>query len=70
MKAIHLKTPGLMCNSCTAIIERALSGVDGVISVTADFANGTTSILFDEGQAKPEVILSAVTASGFEVENE
>ena len=70
MKAIHLKTPGLMCNSCTATVERTVRDIDGVISVTANFANGTTSIMFDETRAEAEVILSAVTAAGFEVENE
>ncbi len=70
MKAIHLKTPGLMCNSCTTIIEKALSGVAGVIGVTANFERGTTSVMYDETQAEPDVILSAVTAAGFEVESE
>lgn len=70
MKAIHLKTPALMCNSCTTIVERALSGVVGVIGVTANFERGTTSVMYDETRAEPEVILSAVTAVGFEVERE
>ncbi len=69
MKAIQLKTPGLMCDSCTAIVKRALIGAVGVIGVIANFEKGTTSVMYDETQVGPDVILSAVNAAGFEVES-
>ncbi len=59
-----------MCSSCTATVERTVRDSDGVISVTANFSNGATSIMLDETRAEPQVIPSAVTTAGFEVENE
>lgn len=68
MQAIHVKTPGLMCDECTGKVKLALGGLPGVISVTAPHTGGTTSVMFDETATAREPILEAIHAAGFDVE--
>ncbi|MHB9002537.1 MAG: heavy-metal-associated domain-containing protein [Coriobacteriia bacterium] len=68
MRAIHVRTPGLMCEECTGKIQAAVGDLPGVISVTAPHESGTTSVMFDEAAASSDAILHAIHAAGFEVE--
>lgn len=68
MKAIHVSTPGLMCSACTSLVERALSGLDGVVSVTATLSDFETSVLFDEKRIDERAVLSKIVEAGFEAE--
>ena len=52
------------CNHCRASVEKALSNVPGVSSVSVDLATGKAVI---EGDASDADIRNAVTSLGFEV---
>ena len=68
MKAVHARTPGLMCDACTGKVKAAVKDLPGVISVTAQFSRGITSVLFDENAVATSAIIDAITAAGFTVE--
>lgn len=55
---------GMNCNHCRASVEKALSNVPGVSSVSVDLATGKAVI---EGDASDADIRNAVTSLGFEV---
>ena len=60
MKTYNVK--GMACNHCKANVERAVSAVEGVSSVTVDLASGTASV---EGDADPAAVVKAVEAAGY-----
>ncbi|MFA5843981.1 MAG: heavy-metal-associated domain-containing protein [Coriobacteriia bacterium] len=66
MNAIHVKTPGLMCDACTALVEKALQGLPGVVAVTATLSAGTTSVLFDESLVDSVTIVDTIREAGFD----
>lgn len=67
MNAVHVKTPGVMCNSCTSTIEKAVGKIPGVLSVKSVLAEGVTSVLFDETLVGRPTIIEAIQSAGFEV---
>lgn len=69
MRAVHIKTPEIMCNECVAKIEKSLWFLPGVISVTASESGLSTSVMYDELVTEYPVIVSAINAAGFEVED-
>ncbi len=54
---------GMMCEHCKARVEKALSAVDGVKSVTVDLAAKTATVT---GSADPAQLVKAVTEAGYE----
>ena len=68
MDAVHVRTPGLMCDECTTSVENAVSGLPGVVGVTASLAGGTTSVMFDDRHIAKDRIVAAIRAAGFDVE--
>lgn len=68
MNAVHIKTPGLMCHDCVALVEKTLSHLDGVRGVTSVQSLGLTSVLFDETRIDREMIATSIRSIGFEVE--
>ena len=56
---------GLTCGHCVQTVEKAVSGVSGVRSVTVDLVPGGTSRLTVTGTAAPEALAEAVRSSGY-----
>jgi len=54
---------GMACNHCKATVEKVLSAIEGVKSVTVDLATGKVAV---EGDAPRQAIADAVTGAGFE----
>ena len=53
---------GMSCAACSARVEKAVSGVEGVSSCSV---NLLTSSMGVEGSASPEAIIAAVEAAGY-----
>jgi copper chaperone CopZ len=66
MKVIHVPTRGMSCGACSALVERAVSSLDGVYSVTSSDHDAMTSILFDETVAAEATLIEAIAIAGFE----
>lgn len=59
-----LKIEGMACGHCSARVEKAVSTIDGVTSVKADFATGEAVVT---GSADEALIRSAVENEGYKV---
>lgn len=57
------KIKGMSCSHCKANVEKAITAVEGVESVTVDLQSGTADV---QGNVAPEAIEAAVTAAGYE----
>lgn len=68
MDAVHVSTPGLMCDHCTGTVERAVRDIEGVVGVTARHEDGRTSVMFDERVTDKRAIIDAIRRAGFEVQ--
>lgn len=58
---------GMMCNHCRLSVEKAISEVEGAVSVTVDLRSGKAVV---EGEADPKAVIEAVEKAGYHVENE
>lgn len=53
---------GMSCAACSARVEKAVSGVDGVESCSVNLLTGAMSV---EGSASPDTVIKAVTDAGY-----
>ncbi|MCF3592742.1 cation transporter [Rhodobacteraceae bacterium LMO-12] len=67
-QTVTFSVPGMTCASCPFIVESAMSGVEGVIQVSADSDSRTAIVVFDDAIATAETIASASKAAGYEAE--
>lgn len=67
-QTVTFSVPGMTCASCPFIVESAMSGVEGVMQVTADADTRTAVVVFDDAIANAEDIAFASTAAGYEAE--
>ncbi|MBQ7913626.1 MAG: cadmium-translocating P-type ATPase [Clostridia bacterium] len=61
-----LKIDGMMCQRCVAHVNKALSGVQGVVSVDVNLKK-KLAIVETDGSVTDEALVSAVTEAGYEV---
>ncbi len=67
-QTVTFSVPGMTCASCPFIVESAMSGVDGVITVTADANTRTALVIFDDAITNAEDIAFASTSAGYQAE--
>ena len=60
---IRLSILGMRCAGCVSSVEGALAAVDGVTSVSVNFADHSAMV---KGLADPEALNEAVRAAGFD----
>ncbi|HEY4495862.1 MAG TPA: heavy metal translocating P-type ATPase [Candidatus Paceibacterota bacterium] len=68
MKKETYKIQGMHCASCVLTIERALSKMAGVHSVSVNFASETALIEFDEKIISPSNLAKIVNETGYHLE--
>jgi copper chaperone CopZ len=68
MQAVHIKTHGMKCQDCTALVEQSLLHIRGIRGVVAVQSMGLTSVLFDEAVIDSDRIAESIRSMGFEVE--
>ena len=59
---------GMMCAGCTSSVEKSISKLDGVDSVSVNLASETASVIFDESKLSEREIAEAVKSAGYELE--
>ena len=64
MKQKFLVT-GMSCASCSAHVEKAVSKVPGVISVSVSLLTNSMTVDFDQQKTAPEAIIQAVQQAGY-----
>jgi mercuric ion binding protein len=55
----------MTCAACPITVRKAMERVDGVRSVSVDFATRTATVLFDPSRTTPEEIGAASTRAGY-----
>ena len=65
-KTVVISVEGMMCEHCKAHVEKALLGVSGVRSATADLAAKTATVVA-KASVSEEALKAAVVAAGYKV---
>jgi copper chaperone CopZ len=60
---VVLAIAGMTCGGCAGAVTRALSAVPGVAEARVDLAGGRATVT---GTARPEELIRAVQAAGFD----
>lgn len=58
---------GMACSSCSAHVEKCLSGLNGMNSASVSLASRSASVDYDENMLSPEHMKQAVNAIGFDL---
>ncbi|MGZ4995843.1 MAG: cation transporter, partial [Methylobacter sp.] len=60
---LRLSILGMRCAGCVSAVESALAAVEGVTSVSVNFADHSAVV---KGHADPELLTQAVKAAGYD----
>jgi copper chaperone CopZ len=63
--SVKLGVGGMHCSGCEDTIERAVSGLPGIQSVSASYADSQVLVSFDDLQSDEATILAAISAAGY-----
>ncbi len=61
-KTVHYSVTGMSCAACSSHVERAVSAVPGVLSVTVSLLTNSMAVT---GDAAPSAVVAAVEAAGY-----
>jgi copper chaperone CopZ len=64
---ISFALQGMFCANCAITIERALTRLDGVVTVRINYATERATVLFDPARAPVAMMARAVRGAGFDV---
>ena len=67
MEQTTLEVPGMHCDGCASRIEEAVSHIEGVRRVQADFKAHTVDVVFDPHKVDAAAVRSVIEKSGYEV---
>ena len=70
LQRVDLPIVGMSCASCVAKVEKALSGVPGVIEANVNFATEKASVRFMPGETTLDALKLAVRSIGYDVREE
>ncbi len=65
MKTTNFSAPDIECSGCAASIEKALNGVEGIVSVQVDVDAKTVAVAHDALLVSPEAVLTRLEHIGF-----
>lgn len=60
-----IKIQGMHCASCASIIERNLSKIDGVESISVNYGNESASLVFDETKTNMRALSESTQSLGY-----
>lgn len=66
MARTKLNVTGMTCNHCVSTVKDALENVQGVRSARVDLDSGTATVDYDDAQADPREITTAVADAGYQ----
>lgn len=67
MKTEILQVGGMTCGHCSARVEEALKGLEGVASAKVDLEGGQATVEYDEGKVQRAAMVKAVEDAGYHV---
>ncbi len=66
---VTLKTTGMHCRSCSAMVDMTVGELGGVASVSTDHSTGDTKVAFDPEVVSIDDIIAAIRGAGYDAEN-
>ena len=64
---VDIKIEGMKCAACSARVEKALNGKDGVINAAVNLLAQKASIEYDSGELSPIDLIEVIEKTGYEV---
>lgn len=64
-KTVKLSVPDMSCASCPYMIKKAISRVDGVISVSATMEDRSATVAFDDAKTNVDQVRAATASIGY-----
>jgi copper chaperone len=61
----HFNTTGMHCGSCSMLIELTIKKEPGIESVKADYAKGTTDVVYDPDVITADAISAKIGDLGY-----
>lgn len=65
---VTLKTSGMHCRSCSALVDMTVGDLDGVSDAKTVLETGETVVTFDSDVVTVEAIIDAVRGAGYDAE--
>ncbi|MGB7184534.1 MAG: cation transporter, partial [Burkholderiaceae bacterium] len=62
---VKLSVPGMNCASCPYMVKKAISAVDGVLSVSATLDDRSATVAFDDARTNGDQIRAATASIGY-----
>lgn len=66
MNKLNIKVKGMVCGGCENRVKNAVSAIDKISSVEADYKTGIVTII-SEDKIDKEIIVETINDIGFEV---
>ncbi len=63
---VRIPITGMHCASCVDKVERGLSGIEGVLRASVNFASETADMVYDPGVVSPSRFVDEVRSLGYE----
>ena len=70
MKTELLQVNGMTCGGCVRTVERVLSALPGMSSVSVSLARNSVEVQYDETALNPNALRAALQSAGYEVASE
>ncbi len=67
-KTVTLKTTGMHCRSCAALIQMSVGEIDGVSQVHVDHEAATTEVVYDPETVSVDSIAAEIVKLGYGAE--
>lgn len=67
MKKAVLNVKGMKCDGCANTIEEAVKAREGILSVKAQYKEGTVEIDYEEATADLDAVKKVIAEKGFTV---
>lgn len=64
---IRFNVKGMMCQHCEQRVQKAISGLDGVVSCTPSAEKELVEVEFDEQKIQADAIKNAIEDTGYDV---
>jgi copper chaperone CopZ len=67
VETASFEVSGMTCTSCEDHVRHEVSGLKGVVDVTADYNTGKVAVRFDRNKLSADEIRQAIDATGYKV---
>lgn len=64
----QLSTTGMHCGSCAMLIDMTVGDLEGVESVSTEYADGSTTVTYDSDTVTLDQIIQAIRGVGYDAE--